>query len=129
MGPLQKKWVKRLKAHPERQGRGILGDKKPDGSYKACCLGEAGLMLGSCSFRLADALMEQGKEKGWSGSLTGLPNSHGKLGLRSSDGYITSSSGELHSSLAAYNDDPDYTWTDIAYMIEAVPELFFTEPK
>lgn len=51
LGPLQTKWIQSLRDHPERQLKGSLGNRYADGSYKACCLGEAGLIAGVCFWR------------------------------------------------------------------------------
>lgn len=118
LGPLQRRWVNRLKKHPERQLKGTLGKRFHNGDYKACCLGEAGLMMGTCVFGLDGTLHEKGHIHR-TGALT---RSYDRLGLRSSIGTV-----DDMASLATLNDDPDYTWTDIAYLIEAAPELFFTK--
>lgn len=118
LGPLQRKWVNTLKKHPERQLEGQLGEAYEDESiYKCCCLGQAGLLLGTCSF-------ERGvlRETFSNGSYT-LRDTYRQLGLRSEEGAIL----ESHLTLTSLNDDHHHTWVDIAYLIEAAPELFFTE--
>lgn len=45
-GPLQLQWFESLRKHPERQAKGRLGIKKENDDYKACCLGELGLIIG-----------------------------------------------------------------------------------
>lgn len=122
MGPLQKRWIKRLKAHPERQIIGQLG-KGNKKEYKACCLGEAGLMLGTCEFDDEGILRDN--DTGEKEVLL----SYKDIGLRSSNGQCLSGDDEPMVLLTHLNDDGDHTWTDIAYIIEAAPELFFTEPK
>lgn len=116
LGPLQKKWVKSLKEHPERQQKNALG-KGNEEKYTACCLGQAGLIMDTCYFR-GGILVERG-------SLSGavLTESYKKMGLRSCVGFID----DTNKSLAGLNDDNYHTWVDIAYLIEAAPELFFTK--
>lgn len=122
MGPLQKRWVKRLKAHPERQMYEQLG-KGNKKEYQACCLGEAGIMLGTCSFDDKGVLRNNYKDE------DGVLLSYSDIGLRSPNGECLSGENELMILLTDLNDDGHHTWTDIAYLIEAAPELFFTEPK
>lgn len=50
LGPNQRKWLLFLKNNPEKQGKNSLGVKLATGDYKACCLGQAGLMFGYCHF-------------------------------------------------------------------------------
>jgi len=61
LGPLQRKWVNRLKRHPERQMKHQLGEQDRSDShvYGACCLGEAGLVIGSCYFNHQRELRER----------------------------------------------------------------------
>lgn len=118
LGKLQRKWVNSLKAHPERQFTRSLGIKTDDG-YRACCLGEAGLIMGSCFFISNGYLVEKGSHDN-----AILFKSYQKIGLRSPNGEIEF---EDVIGLADLNDDPYHTWTEIAYLIEAAPELFFTK--
>lgn len=116
LGPLQKKWVEALKAHPERQGKGKLGYIQ-NGKKKMCCLGQAGLIIGSCKW-INGKLTETE-----SGSEAILSNSYDLLGLHAEEGRLLDGT----QSLVSLNDYIYHTWTEIAYLIEAVPELFFTQ--
>lgn len=117
LGKLQKKWVTSLKQHPERQIKGVLGKRKRSGFYQACCLGEAGLIMGTCQFN------ENGKLKEVSSNCdVNLEDSYSGIGLKNGDGKV-----DFNISLAMLNDDKDHTWPEIAYLIEAAPELFFTK--
>jgi hypothetical protein len=49
-GPIQREWLRFLKNNPLFQGKNRLGRKDPDGTYKACCLGQFGLMTGICKW-------------------------------------------------------------------------------
>lgn len=116
LGPLQKKWVRSLKKHPERQQKNALG-KGSAKEYTACCLGQAGLIMDTCYFRRG-ILVERDSLSG-----TVLGESYKKMGLRDCVGTIV----DNNISLAGLNDDNNHTWVDIAYLIEAAPELFFTK--
>lgn len=118
LGLLQQKWVDRLKKYPERQMTSQLGRKGKDGTYRACCLGEAGLMLRTCKFNKEGVLFEKGSKD----ELI-LVNSYKKLGLNFANGRTIDGT----ESLAGLNDSPEHTWMDIALMIENAPELFFTK--
>ncbi len=54
LGPLQLKWIKSLERRPKRQTKGKLGTRTSflgfTLSYKACCLGEGGLIAGVCNW-------------------------------------------------------------------------------
>jgi hypothetical protein len=121
LGKLQKKWVNTLKKHPERQTTERLGIIV-DGKKKMCCLGQAGLIIRSCFWNKKSVLLERG-----SNSTGVLENNFMKIGLRSHVGGITYYPNGDPISLAELNDDGDHTWVDIAYLIEAAPELFFTK--
>jgi hypothetical protein len=116
LGKLQKKWVASLKAHPERQMSWQLGAGTKR-KYKACCLGEAGLIMDSCKFKNGILVEKKTQSSGV------LKNSYKKMGLYTDHGGI----GDGDMSLAKLNDDGETTWPEIAYMIEAAPELFFTK--
>jgi hypothetical protein len=51
-GPVQRKWLRFLKAHPEIRETNKLGNKSNTDKfgYKACCLGQFGLMTGICKW-------------------------------------------------------------------------------
>ncbi len=125
MGPLQKLWVKSLKAHPERRAEGALGGGNPK-KYRACCLGELHL----CAYRLKKkklpfteygVILDNVDEHH-------LANNFENYGLRSpsgnfADGYMLNYKG----SLSAANDS-GVPWSEIASFIENNPEAVFTHP-
>lgn len=115
LGKLQRKWVNYLKKHPEQQTGGSLGYKN-SGEVKMCCLGAAGLIIGSCEFEKG-LLVEIESDNSYY-----LAKSYSEIGLISDIGDVKN-----EDSLANLNDDGVHTWTDIAYLIEAAPELFFTK--
>lgn len=117
MGPLQRKWVNFLKSNPELQHTGELG-REVDGVNKMCCLGAAGFLAGTCEWHNGRLFETAEKD-----SAT-LNKSFDALGLRGAQGQIE----ENENWLTDYNDNPNYTWVDIACMIEFAPELFFTKP-
>lgn len=130
LGPIQKEWLRRLRAHPERQGTCRLGKiiDLESGNYKACCLGEAVLLL--CE------LSGEKPETSDMGSL--LDNNGGfypdeatvdKLGIRGNRGRLKERAivkNCLRYSLSEMNDD-NVTWPEIADYIEANPENVFTK--
>lgn len=128
LGPLQKEWIARLRANPQRQMHGKLGrkDKEKD-EYKACCLGEAGLMLGTLEWKEFGDSQFLALSNPGEGNASTLA-AHEKLGLCTSAGSFW----ELHRlegykvfvSLADMNDN-GYTWAQIADYIEANPTNVF----
>jgi len=125
LGPIQTRWVESLEAHPERQGKGRLGIRDlATGEYRACCLGEGGLIAGVCK---------------WDGEyIKTISNSpfylseeaYAALGLRNQLGAFISGPHEVGSvtvnSLADANDE-GATWSEIAAFIRANPEEIFKE--
>src|SRR5690606_15577606 len=45
LGPVQTKWLAKMRAHPERQTSGRLGELLHDGTLKLCCLGQGLICL------------------------------------------------------------------------------------
>jgi hypothetical protein len=122
LGPLQKKWIKTLKNHPERQMKHSLGKLLTNGSYKCCCLGQAKIIIETSkgnNYRecFKNSIIIDG-------GMNCLVNSYTEIGLYSCNGSIRRSS----NSLARMN-DIGYTWKQIAEFIENNPELVFKESK
>lgn len=121
LGPIQKKWVESLRAHPERQTDGVLGRKNEDGTYGVCCLGEGGLIAGACKWVgnvLYSSCMNSNET---------LTNTYKILGLRSEAGWLRKEvdrDDESFNSLAEMNDG-GWTWPEIADYIEANPDNVF----
>jgi hypothetical protein len=144
LGPVQKAWIASLRANPERQHKDSLGVKFRDNSpYKACCLGEGGLIAGVCEWN--DRSLGYGIKlniKGYPfecGTLT--CNAHEALGLYDAVGIekngATSPDMRLteqitfqkdYISLAGLNDS-HYTWPMIADELENNSERWFKESK
>lgn len=116
LGPIQTKWVESLEKYPQRQMKFRLGYSSSDGSYKACCLGEGGLVAGVCNWSNGRLLTKN------TASFTGLDGVYEHLGLRDSGGTIQGTS----NSLANMNDS-DKTWPEIAAFIRENPTLVFTK--
>lgn len=143
LGPLQKRWVKLLKTQGHLKGTGELGYKRPGPKSipELCCLGLAGLLvLGNCKWDGA-YLIETSSD-----NVAFLKCSYGELGLFSGEGKINypkefplnpiagevENLTELNDGIINGGDELIFQptpWVDIAYMIEAYPELFFNEPK
>lgn len=126
LGPVQKQWVAALRAHPERQGVGSLGFKYSEDNnssipYRACCLGEGGLIAGVCKWTESGALQTI------DGSNESLlrNNTYEALGLYHSDGGACDGH---HPSLAALNDNGT-TWIEIADILETYPTRYFKHRK
>jgi hypothetical protein len=104
LGPIQEKWLQSLEQNPDRQMKHYLGLRGLDGNYKACC-------------RWTDDYMKDGP------SASCLFESYAKLGLRSKTGAGISVSFE---DLAVLN-DTGKTWPEIAAIVRANPEEYFTK--
>lgn len=128
LGPIQKEWIRRLRAHPERQQESALGTQKPDGTYTACCLGEGGLVAGVCHWGghsklcVPDPTAEGEDQEGFLGY-----GAYQALGLWNSRGGFHSpvvTPTESYTSLANMNDG-GLTWPQIADYMEANPDNVF----
>ncbi len=128
-GPLQLQWLESLENNPERQMTGSLGRKQPDGSYKACCLGEAGLVSGVCRFNGEGLLIssfndEDNSNACYQNSL--YSGSFMEIGFRGNTGQRLDNDWTKY--LYTLNDNGK-TWPEIAAIVRAEPEQYFTEPK
>lgn len=120
LGELQEKWLQSLEQHPERQMVRRLGQKSEDGSYSACCLGEAGLIAGVCEWR-GSVLFNS-----TSGSQAFLDhNAYMAIGLYNALGNPKDAQ---RVSLSHLNDNGT-TWPEIAALIRKDPSMYFSEPK
>lgn len=117
LGPIQEAWLQSLEQHPERQLQGALGKKNDDGSYKACCLGELGLIASLCEW--SNNILHIIGQPGLAFTLSNIYN---KVGLRGSNGVAM----PPHDSLARLN-DRGVTWPEIAAIVRANPESYFNE--
>lgn len=117
-GPIQEKWLKSLEEHPERQGKQVLGYRALGSEdYRACCLGELGLIAGICEWHGVSLFTRGGV---FSSLLTDV---YEEVGLRSENG----SPNSLQCySLACLNDEK-MTWPEIAAHIRANPTEYFTK--
>jgi len=119
LGPLQRKWIKSLRAHPKRQMTGMLGIGTPD-NYKACCLGEGGLIAGVCKFKNGQIVSIDPEDPSrlnlfslYQFEALGLASPHGRsVDLNNID------------TLATLNDEGK-TWSEIANLLESHPEKYF----
>lgn len=116
LGPNQRTWLLFLKNNPDKHMKNQLGKKSED-SYKACCLGQAGLMFGYCEWK--DELLQNSK-----GGYT-LPadgDNEKYLGLR--DRYGNNKNGRLRS-LATLNDI--LNWLAVYNAVINDPKNYFTK--
>ncbi len=129
LGPLQKQWIKNLRAHPERQCRGTLAERtgtEPH-EYKACCLGEFiitrfGINNDKLNFTNNNKFL-------WIDDSGGTIKKYAEYGLISEGGWFESSvviNDEEYNSLIQMNDN-GLTWTEIADYVEQNPENVFTK--
>ena len=115
IGPLQQEWLSRLEKYPERQHKTSLG-YQADSSYKACCLGEAAMVLGVAKFDNEGVMFNQESLAYlWDYELLGLYSKEGK------SRYSGTSLSDLN--------DSDKTWPEIAKMVRDNPSNFFKESK
>lgn len=123
-GPIQTKWLESLEQHPERQLKEALGKKYSDGSYKACCLGELGLIAGICEFDNNDNnLYTIYHAYSSSGVLSSV---HDKVGLHDSAGSPINGGGSDLFALTTLNDNK-CTWPEIAAIVRANPTAYFSK--
>lgn len=117
-GPIQTKWLESLEAHPERQATSVLGFKNPDNTYKACCLGELGLIAGLCEW-FSNKLIAKSNSQNLDVYLSEV---YEEVGLYSENG--NHKDNEYNQSLSFLNDNGK-TWPQIAAIIRANPEDYF----
>lgn len=147
LGPIQKEWVKYLRAHPEQQVDSRLGYKQPDGRLRMCCLGAAlkvfetldGTPLQFTPDQLGADFVEMLTDgykdvECFYKATEVLDNSYKKLGLFSASGSFHNSTGLLsevipanHSRSLSEANDYGVTWPQIADFIESNPEIVFKE--
>lgn len=118
LGPKQKQWLHNLRTYPERQGKFSLGEGTPE-SYTACCLGELLLVCGLGKF--VNGKLFDNPEIG--PNCKYLYNSYSELGLRDHGGYPIDNKGDS----LAYMNDGGKKWPEIADIVEANPERYFTK--
>jgi hypothetical protein len=124
LGPVQKTWIASLRANQERQMTSQLGIRTPNSTeYKACCLGEGGLIAGVCHWNDANVLVSN--EHNFSLYLS--HDSYKALGLHDQIGSKFPFNNE-EESLAYYNDH-GRRWIEIADMLESNPSDFFVKSK
>lgn len=144
LGPNQKEWIAALRAHPERQCKSELGNLLPtkNGSirYKACCLGEALLVLNGRDIdRVSkrNMIVDIDKNNNNYYDISCMIFSHNEMGLRDGAGTLNLEkitekyqwiSENFISSLVDLNDD-HMTWNEIADFMEECPEAVFVESK
>lgn len=132
LGPLQTQWIQSLREHPERQTIKTLGKRLHDGTYRACCLGEAGLIAGVCFWSEFNTLSTVAGDVNSSSHQQVLDNDAYKaMGLKSPWGHIRAVRGIGDSSVPSLSwlNDHGKTWPQIADIIMQDPSQYFTESK
>lgn len=127
-GPFQKEWLQSLEQHPERQMAHRLGIMKPDGTYEACCLGEAGLITGTCFWSKEGELVVKDEYipfrlKGGMAKHLLDGEAFKAMGLLSANGK---SAIQNKMSLSELNDNGK-TWPELAAIIRKNPENWFNK--
>lgn len=117
LGKNQRKWLLFLKHNPDKQLKGKLGEKYPDGTYKVCCLGAAGLMFGYCKWE-ENALVNR---EGISYHRPSIGDNENFLKLRNALG---ADSNTYPFTLAEINDSS--TWLDVYWACINNPKEYFT---
>jgi hypothetical protein len=129
--PAQKKWLSTLLAFPERQYRKALGFRDDGGNESFCCLGQAAMLVVDKSdyYWTPERQMLALRDGGDSRSIFLLSSDiRDVYELNSCDGEFKTSFANINS-LAQMNDDPNYTWTDLAwYVIENPHNVFEVKP-
>jgi len=121
LGPIQKKWIKTLKQHPERQTTGQLGIIEY-GEKKMCCLGQGGLIVGVCKWKGRELVLSNGKEDNGF-----LLYGYKRLGLRDEEGAAKSTEMEGGMPPLGTLNDEGFDWPHIAAILETFPEEYFTK--
>lgn len=140
IGPIQESWLQSLEQNPDRQYRGQLGIKYPySKTYLACCLGEAGIILGTCKWKMDknsdnEILISLSDNKDTSFYIL---EQHDQMGLRCGRGSFKEPVPKrlfdrgaifeeaVFRSLAVMNDE-GLTWLQIATYIRSNPTNVFT---
>lgn len=111
LGPNQQKWVDALRSGEYKQTKGTLRREYCEGKVGYCCLG------------VAAALFEGGPIRG--GTLFSCPITYNALKMKSADGLIGYYG--FATSLANLNDNNNFTFSEIADIIEQKAEQLFEE--
>jgi len=113
-GPIQEQWLQTLEQHPERQLRHKLGHRTDEGD-KMCCLGQLGLLAGICEWHMKTL-------KTIPLHLVNILYDFKSVGLYSGSGR---SKDFAFPALSKLNDSGK-TWPEIAAIVRANPDHYFT---
>jgi hypothetical protein len=123
IGPIQEQWLQSLEQHPERQMKHALGEiDKKTGEYKACCLGELGLIAGVCVWKVGTGRLVLNIDEYQTDALADVWD---EVGLYGPNGNADNS----HTDSLAWLNDNGKSWPEIAAIIRADPKLYLKEPK
>lgn len=126
IGPLQEQWLQSLEQHPERQMYYWLGRQQEGGDYKACCLGEAGLVSGVCEWKngklcVKKEYVKNSPEGDRDYERTLNYDSHKVIGFRDEGGSNRDGTKQLFNM-----NDENIPWPEIAAIIRKDPSDWFT---
>jgi hypothetical protein len=123
--PVQKKWLSTLLAFPERQYRGMLGHRDEKGEEHFCCLGQAGVLATNDYYWTPESQRLALREDNNYRSIFLLSSKIRDIyALNSCDGEFKNLFDQM-GSLSQMNDNPKYTWTDLAWYVIQNPTNVF----
>lgn len=117
-----KKWVAALRSGKYTQGRSVLNQN--DRAF--CCLGVACEVAIESGIPVEKKISGFGQTRKYNNASTVLPSLvMDWLGLESASGSFHRTVGGLHSSLVSVNDSAQFTFNEIADLIESEPKGLF----
>lgn len=124
LGPIQKKWLEALRSGDYKQGKRYLNQ----GNEKFCCLGVLCEVMGLKKKEIGNGRFAY-SENGTTWSEEVIPNNKAMqlAGLRGFEGQ-PEIPGPV-KALTFYNDEGGKTFEEIADIIEANADKYFTESK
>jgi len=133
IGPLQERWLQSLEQNAERQCIRQLAKKNGDGSYQACCLGEAAIIAGIGQWgneqpKHAHTYLVNGDRSELADDAFEALGLRGPLGNFQDDKELKVGPAKGVQTLSDANDG-GATWPEIAAFIRANPGVVFEESK
>jgi hypothetical protein len=118
-GPIQRAWLRFLRDNPDKQLRTKLGyrNSSTGDNYKACCLGQFGLMVGICKWNDYTLLSLHGS--------VNFPDESDMIKYGFRDVNARHENFEKYPNLVNINDSR--TWLDVYYACINDPKGYFTK--